>query len=97
MYVKGFAIDETKVHEIFAPQLKEKVDLAYPTLIDVAKDQGFDLVLGQRNGHRNDIPHVLVLASDFDKNKLETTPVENDGAGWLEQFLEEEVGVFEIF
>ena len=36
------------------------------------------------------IKNVLALASNYDKDKLDATPVEKDGSGWLDS-----LGVFE--
>lgn len=94
MYVKGFAIDDTKVDEEFAPRLpKEKLWGVYLDLVDQAKLE-FDIVLAERSGHRTYLPYVLVLASDDDRGKLEATPIEKDPKTWLEPFLEKEAGVF---
>ena len=91
LYIKGFAIDHIKVHKLFAPQLKNRVDEAYNAVIEVVQSQDFELVL-VRNG-----PCVIVLASDHDRAKLEATPVEKDSVSWFEQVLEEEARVFETY
>lgn len=97
LYVKGVAVDSTKVHEAFAHRLKERAGEAYNVLIETAKEQNFDLVLAKSRSEEERMPHVLVLASSYDKDKLEATPVEMGGAEGLARFLEEEVGVFEMF
>jgi hypothetical protein len=97
LYVKGVAVDYDKVYEAFAPRLKERAHEAYNVVIETAREENLDLVLAQSRNGEERMPHVLVLASDYDKEKLEATPVEMVGAGDLERFLEEKVGVFEMF
>ncbi|KIL56572.1 hypothetical protein M378DRAFT_16976 [Amanita muscaria Koide BX008] len=98
IFVKGFPIDHAKVDETFAPRLgKEKLWGAFQELIALAKSEGYDLVVAERTGHEVNCPFVLVLASDDDKDKLEATPIQNrleDQVGWLEPFLESEIGVY---
>lgn len=83
MYVKGFAIDDTKVDEKFDTRLpKEKLWGVYLDLVDEAKEKWSRYL-------------PLFRASDDDRDKLEATPIEKDPkAEWLEQFLEEEAGIF---
>jgi hypothetical protein len=94
-YIKGFAIDDTKVDKTFASRLpKEKLLAAYLILVNMARDDGFDVVLGERTGHTSSIPYVLVFATGNDKDQLDATPIEKRESRWLEPFLEEEAGVF---
>ena len=98
IFVKGFPIDHAKVDKIFAPRLgKEKLWGAFQELIALAKSEGYNLVVAERTGHEVNCPFVLVLASDDDKDMLEATSIQNDlevQVGWLEPFLESEMGVY---
>ncbi len=98
VYVKGFTIDYTKVHDTFAPLLKDRsVKEAHLALIAEAVDQRFDIAMTRSDDKTKPAPCVLVLARDHDKDNLEGTAVEKSRVGWLEQFLEKEMRVFEEY
>jgi hypothetical protein len=97
IYVKGFAFDDAKVNKTFAARLpEEKLRMAYLELIDMGRSTGFDIILGDRStsGRATCLPWVLVLASDDDKDWLETISVDRGQGGWLQPFLEDESGIF---
>jgi hypothetical protein len=98
MYVKGFAIDYTKVQERFAPALGEdKVEEAFITLIDEARNHLFEVVLVHSDDEKKRMPSVVVFATDYDKDNLEAIPVDRDRVGWLGEFVEGEPGVYKVY
>ncbi|KAK2467347.1 hypothetical protein APHAL10511_000582 [Amanita phalloides] len=99
-FIKGFPIDDTKIEAAFAGRVgKEKMRLVRHTLIASGKEDGFELVVGKRTGHTRDCPFVLVLASGLNRKTLEAMEIENawEKAGWVGQFLEEKLDVFERY